>query len=145
MSDNLRPEDRRKTMRAVKGKRTSIERKVFAMLAGMGISGWRTNASDIIGKPDVVFESAKLAIFVDGCFWHGCPVCNKKLPKSNRDYWQRKISRNKELASQYNQALQDSGWNVLRIWEHELKHSEEVSRIRSQIHQKLNQSKCGDE
>ncbi len=68
MVDNLKPEDRRKTMRAVKGKGTKPERRLWAMLAGMGVKGWRKNADDIVGKPDIVFDNEQIAIFVDGCF-----------------------------------------------------------------------------
>ena len=96
MTDNLSPEDRRKTMRAVKGKGTALERQLWAMLAGMGLSGWRKNPKDITGNPDAAFTTEHVAIFMDGCFWHRCPCCNRKLPKTNREYWVRKIGRNVE-------------------------------------------------
>lgn len=137
MVDNLKPEDRKKTMQAVKGKCTRLERRLFAMLAGMRIKGWRRNADDIEGKPDVVFSQEKLAIFIDGCFWHGCPVCNRKLPETNRDYWVRKINRNVELAKIHNQKLADEGWTVIRIWEHELKDKEAMQRTKSAVRQAL--------
>ena len=98
MVDNLRPEDRRKTMRAVKGKGTKLEKRLSSMLAGMSLKGWKQNVSNITGKPDVVFFDQKVVIFVDGCFWHGCPVCQRKLPETNREYWARKITRNVELS-----------------------------------------------
>jgi DNA mismatch endonuclease (patch repair protein) len=120
MSDNLKPEDRLKTMRAVKGKGTKLERRLWAMLAGMGLKGWRKNVSDISGKPDVVFSSQRMVIFIDGCFWHGCPICSRKLPQTNREYWERKINRNIELAKLHNEQLQRDGWTVVRIWEHEM-------------------------
>lgn len=120
MSDNLKPEDRQKTMRAVKGKGTKLEMRLWAMLAGMGLRGWRKNVSDIAGKPDVVFSDRRVVMFIDGCFWHGCPICNRKLPQTNREYWERKISRNIELATLHNDQLQREGWTVVRIWEHEM-------------------------
>ena len=120
MSDNLGPKDRARTMRAVKGKRTSLERRLFSMLAGLGVRGWRQNAENILGKPDVVFEKRRIAIFVDGCFWHGCPHCKRKLPQTNHLYWERKINRNKQLSRLYNHRLRQSGWTVIRLWEHEL-------------------------
>jgi DNA mismatch endonuclease (patch repair protein) len=139
MTDNLKPEDRRKTMQAVKGKGTTPERRLFAMLAGMGLKGWRKNAGDIIGKPDVVFNDEQVAIFVDGCFWHGCPHCQRKLtPDTNREYWQRKISRNIERARSNNQKLRENRWIVIRIWEHELKTQTDRARIRNEIRQVLN-------
>jgi len=133
MTDNLTPEDRRKTMRAVKGKGTSLERRLFAMLAGMGLSGWKKNVSDITGKPDVAFPQERVLIFVDGCFWHGCPHCNRKLPVTNREYWERKVKRNVERDKRNTQALVDSGWRVIRVWEHEMQDTTIRSRIRSRV------------
>mgnify|MGYP001565907619 FL=1 len=121
MSDNLKPDDRKRTMQAVKSKGTRLEKRLFAMLAGMGISGWKKNVKDIAGKPDVAFLNQKIAIFVDGCFWHGCPHCHRKLPETNHEYWERKIKRNVELAESYNEQLSRDGWTVIRIWEHEIK------------------------
>jgi len=120
MSDNLKPDDRKRTMQAVKGKGTKLEKRLFAILAGMRISGWKKNLKTVPGKPDVVFPDQKIAIFVDGCFWHGCPHCRRKFPETNREYWERKIKRNIELAESYNQQLGREGWTVIRIWEHEI-------------------------
>lgn len=120
MPDNLTPKDRRKTMQAVKGKRTRLEKRLFSMLAGMGLKGWKQNVSNVTGKPDVVFARQKVAIFVDGCFWHGCPVCKRKLPQTNRKYWERKIARNVKLAKSHNQHLYKNSWTIIRIWEHEI-------------------------
>lgn len=133
MVDNLTPQDRRKTMRSVKGKGTSLERQLSAMLAGMGLSGWKKNVGDITGKPDVVFPQERALIFIDGCFWHGCPHCNRKLPKTNREYWERKIKRNIERDKRNTQALVDNGWGVIRIWEHEMQNAATRSKIRSRI------------
>ncbi len=133
MVDNLKNEDRRKTMRAVKGKGTKLELCLFSMLAGMELRGWRKNAGDVIGKPDVVFPGERVAIFVDGCFWHGCPHCQRPLPQTNREYWERKINRNVELAKQNNQKLSEAGWFVIRIWEHEIKNLADRERIRGEI------------
>ena len=120
MSDNLKPEDRRKTMQAVKGKGTKLEKRLWAMLAGMGLKGWKKNADTITGKPDVVFTSQRVAVFADGCFWHSCPHCCRKLPKTNHEYWERKIKRNVELAQLHDEQLQRDGWTIVRIWEHEM-------------------------
>jgi DNA mismatch endonuclease, patch repair protein len=73
----------------------------------------------MFGKPDFVFPKSKLAIFVDGCFWHGCPKHATK-PKNNRAFWKRKLSANKKRDRLVNQTLRARGWRVLRIWEHEL-------------------------
>jgi DNA mismatch endonuclease (patch repair protein) len=135
MVDNLKPEDRRKTMQAVKGKRTKLEKSLCSMLAGMSLKGWKQNASNVTGKPDAVFFDCKIAIFVDGCFWHGCPICQRKLPKTNREYWESKIAKNVELAKSHGQKLRDDGWTVIRIWEHEINHKDKRYEIRTKIRQ----------
>ena len=137
MVDNLKPEDRRKTMRAVKGKRTKLEKRLFSMLAGMSLKGWKQNVSNITGKPDVVFFEQKVVIFVDGCFWHGCPVCQRKLPQTNREYWEHKIARNVELARSHNKQLLRDGWTVVRIWEHELTNKIDKQKIRIKIRETI--------
>jgi DNA mismatch endonuclease (patch repair protein) len=134
MSDNLSPEDRRKTMRAVKGKGTRLEKRLWAMLAGMKLSGWRKNTASLPGKPDVVFLSQRVVIFIDGCFWHGCPYCCRKLPKTNREYWEGKIKRNVELAQLHDKQLQQDGWSVVRIWEHEMV---DTAIVRQRLHNAL--------
>ena len=121
MTDTLSANDRTKTMRAVKGSRTSIERKLWSMLAGMRLCGWRCNAQDVPGRPDAVFDKEMVAIFVDGCFWHRCPVCRRPMPKTNADYWKRKIDRNVERDKKIDKSLSYDGWEVVRIWEHEIK------------------------
>ena len=107
-------------MQAVKGRGTKPEKRLWAVLAGMGLKGWKKNAETITGKPDVVFLRQRVAVFIDGCFWHGCPDCHRKLPETNRDYWERKIKRNVELAGLHNERLERDGWTVIRIWEHEM-------------------------
>src|SRR5438105_2032268 len=82
------------------------------------ITCWRRNQS-VFGKPDFVFRQAKLALFVDGCFWHGC-LKHSKPPRSNQTYWQAKMIRNKARDRSVSRALRKEGWRVLRIWEHEL-------------------------
>jgi DNA mismatch endonuclease (patch repair protein) len=137
MPDNLKPEDRIKTMRAVKAKNTGLERTVASMLAGMGLPGWRKHVRTLPGNPDIVFENHRLALFVDGCFWHGCTVCNRPLPKTNPEYWTRKIENNVRRAAKAKEELEQAGWVVLRIWEHELKDSASKSAVRFRIRQAL--------
>jgi DNA mismatch endonuclease (patch repair protein) len=120
-------------MRAVKGKNTSIERRLFSMLAGRGISGWRRHVRELPGNPDVVFHSNHLVIFVDGCFWHGCPTCKRKLPKTNRAYWKNKITRNVEIARVASAELKKDGWVVVRIWEHQLRDANGLKTIGDRI------------
>jgi DNA mismatch endonuclease (patch repair protein) len=133
MADNLSLADRRKTMQAVKGKGTKLEKRLFSMLVRMRVTGWKKNVNSIIGKPDVAFISQRVAIFIDGCFWHGCPHCKRKLPQTNREYWQRKIERNVSLARSHNKRLRSEGWTVIRIWEHELSRAADMQRIKIKI------------
>jgi DNA mismatch endonuclease (patch repair protein) len=143
MPDNLLPEHRLKTMRAVKGKGTSLERKLAAMLAGLGLKGWKKNPPGITGKPDIAFLEEKIVIFIDGCFWHGCPHCKRKLPQTNREYWVRKINRNVELGGIHNEKLSDEGWRVFRIWEHEIKDPAARQKLAVGLRAALAQSKMG--
>lgn len=74
---------------------------------------------DVPGKPDFVFREQKLAVFVDGCFWHGCPRCYR-APKSNKEYWGSKVTRNRERDRRVVESLECEGWKTVRIWEHEV-------------------------
>lgn len=109
MTDNLSPSDRKKTMAAVKGKGTKLERKLWSMLAGMHLRDWRKNPAGISGNPDVIFPERRVAIFVDGCFWHRCPTCNRPLPQANREYWESKLNRNVELGAVHQMVLSQEG------------------------------------
>lgn len=133
MADNLTPEARRKTMQAVKGKGTRLEKRLFSMLAGMGLRGWTKNVDAVIGKPDVAFLGKRVAVFIDGCFWHGCPHCHRILPRTNRKYWKRKIERNIALAKSTNRRLRADGWVVIRIWEHQMKQVAERDKVKAAL------------
>src|ERR1035437_265098 len=88
------------------------------------VSGWRRHWP-LVGKPDFVFPLRRLAIFVDGCFWHGC-FKHSRLPRSNQRYWRQKIFRNKARDRKVSRVLPTKGWHVLRIWEHELARANEA-------------------
>lgn len=99
-----------------------------------GITGWRRD-SKLQGKPDFVFPKPRIAVFVDGCFWHGCPKHGTK-PKTNAAFWRKKIARNRERDREVGQALRQRGWRVLRIWEHELKNTNKrrlLARLRRHL------------
>ena len=131
--DKLSKEQRSKLMASVKGSNTSIERKLRSYLWSAGIKGYRVNFK-IRGTPDIYFPKYKLAIFVDGCFWHGCPICYKK-PKSHVSYWSQKIKENRRRDETVNSFLSKNGYNVIRIWEHEVIGSVklEVERIKAEL------------
>lgn len=79
----------------------------------------RRHPKGIYGNPDFGNKARKIAVFVDGCFWHGCPE-HYREPKSNVEFWQTKIARNKTRDAKVMERLQSEGWRVIRIWEHEL-------------------------
>jgi DNA mismatch endonuclease, patch repair protein len=92
----------------------ALRRELFAR----GVRGYRIHAK-IPGRPDLVFGPAKVAVFIDGCFWHGCPECHDgRLPKSNLAYWGPKIAGNRTRDLKRTAELRKEGWLVLRIWEH---------------------------
>jgi DNA mismatch endonuclease (patch repair protein) len=92
------------------------------------IKGWRRN-QPLFGKPDFIFPKFRLAVFVDGCFWHSCPKHGTR-PKSNRSYWHCKLSRNKSRDKLVNRKLQKLGWRVFRIWQHEFARQNESCLLR---------------
>ena len=83
------------------------------------LTGWRRNQK-LLGKPDFVFWGKRVAVFVDGCFWHACPQCYRR-PASNRKYWDTKVARNRRRDRYVTRALRTEGWRVVRIWEHDLR------------------------
>jgi DNA mismatch endonuclease (patch repair protein) len=89
-----------------------------------GITGWRRRQS-VFGKPDFVFLRLRLAMFVDGCFWHGCPK-HSNMPANNRAFWKKKMAANKARDRRVNRTLRKEGWRVVRIWEHELARRDET-------------------
>lgn len=110
---------RSRNMAAIKGKNTSPEVKIRKMLYHRGIRGYRIHYP-LPGKPDIVFTKQKVVIFIDGCYWHKCPQCFQE-PQTNRDFWMEKINGNVKRDERVNQELIDSGWIVLRFWEHEIR------------------------
>src|SRR2546421_3749263 len=108
MADNLTPQARIRAMRAVKSTGTSLELRVLKFFRKHGIKGWRRNQL-MREKPDFVFPEVRVVVFVDGCFWHGCPTCAKR-PSTNRNYWDRKIARNRVRDRTIARALKREGW-----------------------------------
>ncbi|MGD0351505.1 MAG: very short patch repair endonuclease [Verrucomicrobiota bacterium] len=107
-------------MAAVKGRgNKTTERKLRFALVGAGICGWEIAPKDVLGHPDFYFRRDRIAIFVDGCFWHGCPRCGH-IPRNNRRFWQAKIQRNRLRDRRTAAELKRTGVRVLRLWEHEL-------------------------
>ena len=104
----------------------STEGKLIELLKQKRLIGWRRKYP-IFGKPDVTFPNSKVAIFVDGCFWHDCPK-HGQIPENNREFWIKKINANKKRDKLVNKTIQKKGWKVLRIWECELKDKKIIRR-----------------
>jgi len=117
--DTVSKSERSRIMAQVRSKgNKSTELRVLSIFRTHHLIGWRRNYP-LYGKPDFVFPKSRLAIFVDGCFWHGCPK-HCRVPSTNRDYWINKIEKNKKRDRKTTRALRKKGWQVIRIWEHEL-------------------------
>lgn len=117
----MTPEQRTRCMAAVKGKDTKPEMIVRKYLFSRGLR-FRVQVRKLPGTPDIVMPKYKTVIFVNGCFWHGHEDCKYfRLPKSNVEFWKEKIERNIERDRESMQALLDLGWNVIRVWECELR------------------------
>lgn len=125
MPDVFSKEKRSEVMSKIRGRgNKDTELALIKLLKTAKISGWRRNLR-IFGKPDFVFKKEKVAVFVDGCFWHACPK-HSNIPVNNREKWRQKLSANKARDRLVNRKLKDLGWVVVRIWEHELKSPKRV-------------------
>ncbi|MCL4260873.1 MAG: DNA mismatch endonuclease Vsr [Anaerolineales bacterium] len=121
MTDTFSTKKRSEIMRAIKSRgNASTERKLIQLFKTNKISGWRRN-SIIFGRPDFVFPQRRVALFADGCFWHG-HGCRNLTPAQNAEYWQKKIQRNIERDKEVTKALKKQNWQVVRIWECEISH-----------------------
>lgn len=125
----------------------STELALCSALRRSKVSGWRRHARLSLGtvsrcgrllagysRPDFVFTRPRAVVFVDGCFWHACPLHRTK-PENNRAFWQRKLTANRVRDRQMTRALQKRGWTVVRIWEHDIKRQPDlcVQRIRAAL------------
>src|SRR5580698_10750967 len=98
----------------------------MALFKTHGITGWRRRQR-VLGKPDYIFHRQKVAVFIDGCFWHGCPKHGRK-PNINRSYWLSKLRRNQQRDVYVKRELSKIGWTVLRFWEHDLKNGSRIAQ-----------------
>ncbi len=116
--DVLTKRQRSYCMSQIRNKNTTAE---VIFRKQLWYKGWRYRIhSNLPGRPDIVFQRLKVVIFIDGCFWHKCPL-HFQLPKKNRKFWNQKISGNVARDKTNNQKLLSRGWKVLRFWEHEIK------------------------
>jgi DNA mismatch endonuclease (patch repair protein) len=132
MADVFTAAKRSEVMSKIRGRgNKKTELALIALFHRHGITGWRRNQK-VFGKPDFVFWKVRVAVFVDGCFWHGCSK-HCTMPDTNRDFWEKKLRANRRRDREVNRVLRNQGWKVLRIWEHALVEKNErrlLSRIR---------------
>lgn len=124
----------RRRMQQQRERDTKPERELRSQLHRMGLR-YRVDRRLLPGltrRVDIVFGPARLAVFVDGCFWHGCPEHGQREHAINGWYWPAKIAGNKARDADTNQRLQDAGWLVIRVWEHEDMH-EAAKRIHKAV------------
>lgn len=139
MADNMSKENRSKTMKAIKSQ-SKLENRLTKELWRRGYR-IRKNAKDLFGKPDISLKKYKVVIFIDSCFWHVCPVHSNR-PKSNTEYWEKKLLRNQQRDLEVNSYYESKGWHIKRIWEHEIKENfnyviEEISKFIDQAKQEV--------
>ena len=137
MADNLSKAQRSYCMSRIKSKNTSQEIKLRKCLWGLGFRYRIKN--NLAGRPDIVFSSKKVVVFIDGCFWHMCPKCFK-APKSNKRYWLPKLRKNAERDRKNEALLRRGGWTIIRVWEHDLKKN--FNKVLKTISAKLRKAKA---
>lgn len=137
MTDIKTPEQRSRNMAVIKWKDTKPEMIVRKYLFSRGLR-FRVQVRKLPGNPDIVLPKYKTVIFVNGCFWHGHEGCKYfRLPKSNVEFWKEKIERNIERDRESLQALLDSGWKVIRVWECELRNKANREETLNEIYNSI--------
>jgi DNA mismatch endonuclease (patch repair protein) len=127
MADVFSKLKRSQVMAAIRSRgNKDTELILVAVLRSNRITGWRRHPM-MTGRPDFVFRRERVAVFVDGCFWHGCPV-HCRMPKSRVGFWRKKITGNQARDRRVSRALRKGGWAVIRIWEHALAYPDSVAR-----------------
>ena len=137
------PLSRTRTMQKIGNRgNKSTEWRLRATLVRSGVSGWHMHPAEVTGKPDFLFPKARLAVFVDGCYWHGCPL-HASQPNTNRSFWMAKFAQNAQRDRTVTRCLRRAGFAVLRFWEHELRDDPPrcVQRIEARIRSRRNQSR----
>ncbi len=127
MADTLTPEQRSYCMSRIRGFDTSLELAVRSELHKRG-ARYRCNVQSMPGRPDLLFTSARLVVFIDGDFWHGYRYPQWKDRLS--EYWKAKIERNRARDRRNHRRLRRAGWRVLRVWEHEIRSNAETCALR---------------
>ena len=121
----------------------STELKAEAALVAAGIDGWERHPA-LPGKPDFYFPEHRLAVFIDGCFWHGCPK-HVRYPQAHAGYWLSKIDRNRKRDNRIRRQLRSQGFHVMRVWEHDLRGDTWMKRLLAMLRRLEAESDSGDE
>jgi DNA mismatch endonuclease (patch repair protein) len=130
MTDPLSPEERSERMSRVRSTgNKSTEERAAEMLDTAGIVGWERQPKGVPGRPDFYFPETRLMVFVDGCFWHACPVCKRRNPTNRAEFWREKIDANRRRDNRQRRKLRAEGYHVMRVWEHEVKKDAWVKRL----------------
>ena len=138
MGDVFSPQERSAIMSLVRSRgNKNTELAMIALFRKYAITGWRRRAR-VFGHPDFVFPKSRVAVFVDGCFWHGCPQ-HGTMPVDNAAFWKCKLERNQHRDRFVNKTLRQRGWLVVRIWQHDLKRASE-RRCMSRLQRLLKRS-----
>lgn len=134
MVDPLNRAERSALMSRVRtGGNQSTEGRVEAALRAATIEGWHKHPKGVLGTPDFFFPHHRLALFVDGCFWHGCPTCKRNMPTTRAEFWRSKIERNRRRDNRVHRQLRQQGYHVMRVWEHDLKRDSWLKRLRAML------------
>ena len=136
MVDTVSAEKRSQTMRAIRSSNTQFERHFRKLLHNAGLSF--ATGDKLPGKPDLVFRKAKVAVFLDSCFWHGCRW-HCRMPKSNTAYWTEKIERNRRRDRAIRDDYRKTAWTIQRIWEHSIRADPQrcIDQIRNLVQDRL--------
>lgn len=126
------PQDERVSaaMSRIRAKNTRPELLLRALLRKAGYKGYRLHYAHAPGRPDIAFVGKKVAVFVHGCFWHGCPHCRARTPKTNTAFWVNKVATNQARDRRKAAALRKGGWAVITVWECRLRRAPEASVLR---------------
>ena len=130
MADQLTKEQRSAQMARIRATaNASTETRVESALRREEVGGWVKHPGDVAGRPDFYFPNFRLALFVDGCFWHACPKCGR-IPKTRVGFWKAKLEANRQRDFRVTRRLRADGYHVIRVWEHELSGRHWLARLR---------------
>ena len=137
MADTMSPQQRHRCMAAIKGKDTKPEMIVRKYLHSLGYR-YGLHNKKLPGCPDLVLRKYRTVIFIHGCFWHGHEDCKYyRIPKTNEEFWQKKITRNRQRDIESERLLKQKGWNVITIWECDLKNKDKRKETLSSLSLRL--------